>query len=49
VKRGFWRSSIEDEVDDEFAFHLEMTIRELMEQGMTRSQAPNQRRRTISQ
>jgi predicted permease len=34
-----WRTSVEDEVESELAFHLEMTIRELMEHGMTRSNA----------
>lgn len=37
--RAFRRAPVEQEVDDELAFHLEMTTRELMEQGMTRSQA----------
>src|SRR5438067_4545584 len=30
-----WRTSVEDEVESELAFHLEMTTRELMERGMT--------------
>jgi putative ABC transport system permease protein len=34
-----WGRSVEDEVDTELAFHLEMTTRELMEQGMTRRNA----------
>jgi putative ABC transport system permease protein len=34
-----WRTPIDQEVDAELAFHLEMTIRELMEQGMTRPRA----------
>src|SRR5580765_4270446 len=33
------RTSVDDEVESELAFHLEMTIRELMEHGMTRSNA----------
>jgi predicted permease len=37
--RLFWRASVEQEVESELAFHLEMTTRELMERGMTRSQA----------
>lgn len=39
MKRAFWRTSVQEEVDAELAFHLEMTTRELMESGMTRSQA----------
>jgi putative ABC transport system permease protein len=34
-----WRTPVDQEVDAEFAFHLEMTIRELMERGMTRPRA----------
>ena len=34
-----WRTPIDQEVDAEVAFHLEMTIRELMERGMTRPRA----------
>jgi len=34
-----WRTSVEEEVESELAFHLEMTTRELMELGMTRSNA----------
>ena len=34
-----WRTSVEDEVENELAFHLEMTTRELMERGMTRRDA----------
>src|SRR4051812_30979291 len=33
------RTPIEEEVDTELAFHLEMTTRELMETGMTKEQA----------
>jgi len=39
VKRAFWRTPVQEEVDAELAFHLEMTTRELMERGMTKSQA----------
>jgi hypothetical protein len=39
MSRAFWRTSVQEEVDAELAFHLEMTTRELMETGMTRSQA----------
>jgi putative ABC transport system permease protein len=35
----FWRASVDEEVRAELAFHLEMTTRELMERGMTRSDA----------
>jgi putative ABC transport system permease protein len=31
----FWSVPVEREVDDELAFHLEMRVRELLEQGMT--------------
>ena len=34
-----WRTSVEDEVESELAFHLEMTTRELMEQGMNPTNA----------
>ena len=41
-----WRTSVEEEVESELAFHLEMTTRELMEQGMslTNARAEAQRR-----
>jgi putative ABC transport system permease protein len=35
----FARAPVAEEVTDELAFHIEMTIRELMEQGMSRQQA----------
>ena len=35
----FGRAPVEEEVDAELAFHLEMTTRELMERGMNTSQA----------
>jgi len=35
----FFRTSVQDEVERELAFHLEMTTRELMEQGMSRTNA----------
>ena len=34
-----WRTSVEDEVERELAFHLEMATRDLMEQGMTPTNA----------
>ena len=37
--RIFRRDSVDREVVDELAFHLEMTIRDLMEQGMSEQQA----------
>ncbi|HZI41913.1 MAG TPA: permease prefix domain 1-containing protein, partial [Gemmatimonadaceae bacterium] len=33
------RTSVQEEVESELTFHLEMTTRELMEQGMTRTNA----------
>jgi predicted permease len=41
-RRGWprlWRTSVADEVESELAFHLEMTTRELMEQGMSPTNA----------
>ena len=35
----FFRTSVQDEVEGELAFHLEMATRELMEQGMSRANA----------
>jgi predicted permease len=34
-----WRTSVEDEVEGELAFHLEMTTRELVEHGMSLTNA----------
>ncbi len=34
LRSRFWRLRVEDEVDTEFAFHVEMRARELIEQGM---------------
>jgi predicted permease len=34
-----WRTSVEDEVEHELAFHLEMTTRELVEKGMSLTNA----------
>ena len=34
-----WRKSVEDEVDSELSFHLEMRTRELMARGLSRDQA----------
>ena len=39
LKSFFWRASAEDEVSADLAFHLDMTTRELMRQGMNESQA----------
>jgi predicted permease len=39
VTRMFWRASVRDEVESELAFHLDMTVRELMDAGMTHDQA----------
>jgi hypothetical protein len=39
VNKTFWRTTVRDEVNAELAFHLEMTIRELVDAGMTREQA----------
>lgn len=39
MTRVFWRASVRDEVESELAFHLEMTIRELTDTGMTLDQA----------
>src|ERR1700712_2111019 len=41
----FWRPDVEDEVDAELAFHFEMTVRELMEAGMTNDQARTEAQR----
>ena len=34
LRSRFWRARVEDEVDAEFSFHVEMRARELVEQGM---------------
>jgi putative ABC transport system permease protein len=34
LRSRFWRARVEDEVDAEFSFHVEMRARELIEQGM---------------
>ena len=34
LRSKFWRLRVEDEVDTEFAFHVEMRARELIDQGM---------------
>ncbi|MEP7348126.1 MAG: ABC transporter permease, partial [Gemmatimonadaceae bacterium] len=39
MKAFFRRVAVEDEVGNEFAFHFDMTVRELMETGMTNEQA----------
>jgi predicted permease len=39
LRSRFWRSPVEDEVDAELAFHVEMRARELVEQGMHPSEA----------
>jgi putative ABC transport system permease protein len=41
----FGRTPVAEEVDDEIAFHLEMAVRDLMERGMTRSQAKTEAER----
>lgn len=35
----FWRSDIDADVDDELRFHLEMRVRDLMADGMSRDEA----------
>ena len=45
LKRRLWNGSVEREVGDELSFHLEMTTRELMAQGMTRQAAESEARR----
>ena len=35
----FWSADVGKEVDAELAFHIDMTVRELMERGLTREQA----------
>lgn len=44
-KRRLWYGSVDREVDSELAFHLEMTTRELVAQGMTREAAEAEARR----
>jgi predicted permease len=44
-RNRFWRGSVEREVDSELAFHLELTIRELMERGLSRRDAEAEARR----
>lgn len=39
LRSRFWRTTVEDEVDAELAFHVEMRARELVEQGMPPSEA----------
>ena len=39
LRSAFWRARVEDEVDTELEFHVEMRIRELVEHGMTPAQA----------
>ena len=34
-----WRASVEDEVDAELAFHVEMRVRELVDEGETPERA----------
>jgi putative ABC transport system permease protein len=45
VKRRLFKGSVDREVRDELAFHIEMTTRELMAQGMTRAAAESEARR----
>src|SRR4051812_14517805 len=37
--KPFWRASVEQEVENELAFHIDMTIHELMSTGMSEKQA----------
>jgi len=39
LRSRFWRARVEDEVDTEFSFHVEMRTRELVEQGMPPAEA----------
>jgi predicted permease len=39
LRSRFWRGSVEAEVDNEFAFHVEMRVRELVERGMSPADA----------
>jgi predicted permease len=39
LRSRIWRDSVEDEVDAEFAFHVEMRVRELVAAGMEESAA----------
>jgi putative ABC transport system permease protein len=39
LRSRFWRARVEDEVDAELAFHVEMRARELVEQGMHPTEA----------
>ena len=39
LRSAFWRARVEDEVDTELEFHVEMRIRELVDEGMTPAQA----------
>lgn len=44
-RRAFRRLSVRQSVRDEFAFHLEMTVAELVDQGMSREAAEDEARR----
>ena len=39
LRSAFWRARVEDEVDTELEFHVEMRIRELVDEGMAPAQA----------
>jgi len=39
LRSRFWRGSVQDEVDDELAFHVEMRTRELEGRGLSRANA----------
>jgi predicted permease len=39
LRSAFWRGRVEDEVDTELEFHVEMRMREFVNQGMTLAQA----------
>jgi predicted permease len=45
ARNRFWRGSVEREVDSELAFHLELTARERLEQGLSRRAAEAEARR----
>ncbi len=39
LRSRFWRARVEEEVDTELSFHVEMRTRELVEQGMPPAEA----------
>ena len=44
-ERPLWRPPVAEEVDDEFAFHVEMRVRELVSRGVEEGEA---RRRALA-